>query len=126
MRHLEEVESVFNRACEVLKLRGFSFRPMNRQSPIKDLKKSFQLANINLKTKTVTIDIFTPRRRQPKKISAILALIAHEVAHYQKKPYRSRWRGRIITRMHYPVYYRQVNRNIKKFKKDRVLGEYYG
>lgn len=125
LTHTEEVEFVFKRSCEVLQLRDFSFRPMNRTKSVKSLKRSFRLASINLKTRLVTVDIYTPKRRQPKKISAVLALIAHELAHVQKPPYRSRFRGRMITRQHYPGYYRQVNRNVKKFKKDRVLGQYY-
>ncbi len=125
MSHLQLVEQVFLRACQVLGLAGFSFRPMNRTSPVKNPRKSFQVANINLKTRIVTIDIYTPRKRQPKKISAILALMAHELAHVQKSPYRSRFRGRMILRMHYPGFYRQVTRNVGKFKKDKELREYY-
>lgn len=125
MLHEQLVEYIFVRACQVLNLAGFSFRPMNRVAPVTNLKRSFQLANINLRTRIVTIDIYTPRRRQSKKISAILALIAHELAHAQKLPYRSRFRGRMILRMHYPGFYRQVTRNVKKFKKDKELREYY-
>jgi len=125
IEHNQEMELIFNRACEVLKLRDFSFRTMQRGEPVKDLKRRFVLGHTSFKTKTVTVDIYTAKKRQSKKISAILAVIAHELAHHQKPPYRQRWRGRIINRIHFPQFYRQVNRNVAKFKKDKVLGEYY-
>lgn len=75
--------------------------------------------------KTITIDIYTARLRKPKKISAILAVLAHEIAHHQKSPYRQRHNGRLITRYHYPKFYKQVNRNIVKFKKDSELKKFY-
>ena len=73
----------------------------------------------------ITIDIFTPKFRKPKAIASILRTLAHEVAHHQKPPYRSRFNGRIINRCHYPVFYRQVTRNIKKLRKDKVLSQYF-
>jgi hypothetical protein len=126
MTHQQQVELAFVRACQILKLADFSFRPMlGRRNGVKNLKKSYTLGHTNFKTKTVTIDIYTAKRRQPKKISAILSVVAHELAHHQKPPYRQRYRDRLINRIHYPEFYKQVNRNIGKFKKDKVLGEYF-
>src|SRR3989338_6990502 len=119
MTHEQSVELVFARACEVIKLTGFTFRPMlNRASSIKNTRRSYTLGRINLKTKRLTVDIYTAKKREPKKISAILAVIAHELAHHQKPPFRQRYRGRLINRIHYPSFYRQVKKNITKFKKD--------
>ena len=73
----------------------------------------------------IVIDIFTPRHRKPKAINSILRVLAHEIAHFQKPPYRQRYRGRLIVRQHYPIFYKQVNRNVEKFKKDKTLGEYF-
>jgi len=118
-------EFLFSRACEVLGLAGFKFQPMKRKTPIKDLKKSFRIAYINLKTKKLVLDLYTPRTRQPKKPSVLLRTLAHELAHYQKPPYRQLWRGKFINRAHYPRFYKQVNKNIQKFKKDKVLGQFF-
>jgi hypothetical protein len=116
---------LFERTCETLSLAGFHFQAMKRKSPIKDPKRSFRIAYINLKTKKVVLDLYSPRERRPKKPSVILRTLAHELAHCQKPPYRQLWRRKIINRSHYPAFYRQVNRNIKKFKKDKVLSQFF-
>ena len=87
--------------------------------------KNFTLGHTNLKNKTVTIDIYTPRFRKPKSYNSILRVMAHEIAHHQKLPYRQRYKGHLINRQHYPAFYKQVTKNIEKFKKDEVLGEYF-
>ncbi|MBI4359982.1 MAG: hypothetical protein HY564_02730 [Candidatus Jacksonbacteria bacterium] len=126
MNHEQQIILLFNRACKILKLAGFTFRPMiGRISAVSDIKRSYRLGHTNLKTRTVTVDIYTARLRKPKKMSAILAVIAHELAHHQKKPYRQRYRGRWINRIHYPSFYRQVKKNMEKFKKDAMLGRYF-
>lgn len=127
MSQEQEVLFVFNRACEILKMRGFIFRPMiGRVNAVKNIRRSYTLGHTNLKTKIITVDIFTAKRRHPKKISAILAVIAHELAHHQKPPFRQRYRGKWINRIHYPSYYARVKKNMEKFKKDDMLGEYFG
>ena len=78
-----------------------------------------------MRTGVVTLDIYTARKRTPKKISAILSVLAHEIAHHQKPPYRQWHRGRWIIRQHYPDFYRQVNKNIYIMKKDALLGRYF-
>jgi len=126
MSYFKQTQAVFKRACQVLGVSGFTFRAMTgRRKPVKKNCRKFTLAHTNLKTKTVTIDIYTPRRRQPKKMSAILHLIAHELAHHQKPPFRQRYQGRWINRQHYPDFYQQVKKNIQKFKKDQLLKLYY-
>ncbi len=107
-------------------MRGFTFRPMLvRKVAVTDVKRAYRLGHTNLKTKIVTVDIYTARLRKPKKMSAILAVIAHELAHHEQKPYRQRYRGRWINRIHYPSFYRQVKKNMEKFKKDALLGRYF-
>lgn len=125
MEQEELVNSLFVHACKLLKLTGFKFQVMKRIKPIKNPKSSYRISYINLKTKKVVIDIYTPRLRQPKKPSVILRIIAHELAHWQKPPYRQRWRGRTINRIHYPAFYRQVKRNIQIFKKDEFLSQFF-
>ena len=88
-------------------------------------KKSYVVGRINLKTKTITLDLYTAKKREPKKISSILRVLAHEIAHIQKPPYQQRYRGKLIIRKHYPRFYRQVNKNIEIIRKDEVVGEYF-
>ena len=123
-QHEKTVLYIFNQACNVLKVTGFRFRVMRRKAPI-NTEKNYTLGYTNLKTKVIVLDILTPKRRQPKSINTLLRIIAHELAHHQKPPYRQRFRGRIINRSHYPSFYKQVNKNIKKFKKDKELGQYF-
>ena len=115
---------LFKHSCEALDLTGFKFQPMKRQKAV-DPKKSFRIAYINLKKRKLVLDLYTPRTRQPKKPSVILRTLAHELAHCQRPPYRQLWRGKIINRAHYPKFYKQVNKNIEKFKKDKVLGQFF-
>ena len=97
---------------------------MKRKALIKK-GSGFAIARTNLKTKLITIDILTPRKRQPKKIASILRTLCHEAAHHQKKPFRQRFKGHWITRQHYPRFYKQVKRNIEKLKNNKVLKNYF-
>lgn len=120
----KQVAEIFEKACKVLRVTGFSFRAMRRKAPVNTLK-SYTNGYINLKTKVVCLDILTPKKREPKSINSLLRVIAHELAHFQKPPYRQFYRFRWITRQHYPAFYKQVNKNIEKIKKDRELGGYF-
>ena len=122
--HEHHVREVINYALRMMKMKGFLFRVMRRNGPVKK-NAGYVEGHTSLASKTIVIDIYTARLRKPKKISAILAVLAHEIAHHQKPPYRQWHRGRWITRMHYPKFYKQVNKNIAKFKKDKVLRGYY-
>jgi hypothetical protein len=129
MTHEEKIEIIFTRLGEVFNLHGFSFRTMRRKvdeegKGVLDLKKSYTLAYTNLKTKMTTIDIYTPRHRRPKALRSILNILAHEIAHHQKMPYRQFYRGKWINRQHYPAFYKQVQKNIKKIEKDKILKEF--
>jgi len=126
MLHEQKIKIIFARVAGIFNLNGFKFKTMQRQLDqqgrgILNLKKSYCLAHTNLKTKTITIDIYTPRFRRPKSIKSILNILAHEIAHHQKPPFRQRFRGRYIIRQHYPSFYRQVNKNIQIIKRDKIL-----
>ena len=121
----QKVQNICDHVLNLFGLNRLKFRPMRRQNNRVNTKRGFVIGRTNLKTGLITIDIWTPKFRKPKKISSILRTLAHEAAHHQKPPYRSRFRGRIITRSHYPIFYRQVTRNINKLKKDKVLGVYF-
>lgn len=121
--HIENCLEIFNRVCKVLKCKSFVILPMQRKA-LKN-PKSCTLGYINFQKKKIVIDVFTPARGQPKAYPSIMRTLAHEVAHIQKPPYRSRYKGHMINRQHYPAFYRQVTRNIKKLKKDKELSHYF-
>ncbi len=130
MTQEEKIQRIFTRLCGIFKLKNFKLKFMRRQVDergrgVLNLKGSYNLAHADLKNKTITIDIYTPRHRKPKAINSILRVLTHEIAHWQKLPYRQRFRGRIIIRQHYPAFYRQVNKNIEMIKKDELLGQYF-
>ncbi|MBU4257453.1 hypothetical protein KJ586_00945 [Patescibacteria group bacterium] len=125
MNHEQIAQAACDRALAALNIKNLRFRPMKRKNNRVNTRRGYVIGRTNLKTGLITIDIFTPKFRKPKKISSILRTLAHEAAHHQKPPYRQRHRGRIIARQHYPIFYRQVNRNILKLKKDKILSEYF-
>ena len=126
----KNVEIIFSRLCQLFKLSGWKLKFMQRHLDeqgrgILNLKKTFKLAHVNLKNKTISLDIYTPRHRKPKAINSILRILAHEIAHSQKPPFRQHFHGRTIIRQHYPEFYQQVNKNIEKIKKDRNMAKYF-
>lgn len=125
MSNEEIIQTLFPHICKILKADGLHFRPMRRTKEI-NTKKSYVVGRINLKTKTITLDLYTAKKREPKKIASILRVLAHEIAHIQKPPYYQRYRGRLIVRKHYPRFYKQVNKNIEAMKKDEKTREYFG
>ena len=130
MTHEQIISTIFSRLRDIFNLKDFQFKTMRRQIDsdgrgIINLKKSYVLAHTNLKTKSITIDIYTPRHRKPKSLKSVLNILAHEISHHQKPPFRQIWHRRIIARQHYPEFYSQVNKNIEKIKKDEVLKKFY-
>lgn len=128
--HEQNVALIFARLSEIFNLKDFQFKIMRRQineegRGVLNLKKSYVLAHTNLKNKTITIDIYTPRHRKPKSLKSIINILAHEIAHHQKMPFRQLFRRRIIIRQHYPEFYKQVGENIEKIRKDVVLARYF-
>ncbi|MFH1456924.1 MAG: hypothetical protein ABIF17_02290 [Patescibacteria group bacterium] len=129
MTHEEKIEKICARLGEIFNLNNFTFKTMRRQIDedgrgVLNLKKSYTIAYTNLKTKTITIDIYTPRHRKPKAIKSILNILAHEIAHHQKMPFRQFHNGKWIIRQHFPAFYKQVNKNIKIIESDKILNKY--
>jgi hypothetical protein len=127
MSHEEICQRIFEEACRCLRMKkGFTFLPKTVRKGDGEAK-AYTLGYTDLKSKLVVIDIYTRKLKKQKKYSSILAVMAHELAHHQKKPYRQydRRRKRWINRIHYPEFYEQVNKNIAKFKKDKVLKQFY-
>ena len=124
MTHEKIVQKACGRALKILKLSKLRFKPMKRKNLV-NTKRGFVIGRISLKTGLVTIDIWTPKKQEPKKISSILRTLCHEAAHEQKKPYKQRFKGHWIIRQHYPRFYRQVKRNILALKRDKKLGKLF-
>lgn len=125
LNYEQKISELFDRACAVLKMRNLSVKFME-QGRVVNTKNSFAVGKASLAKRIITLDIYTPKFRKPKSINGILRVIAHEIAHYQKPPFRQRYRGHLIARKHYPAFYRQVNKNIIKIKKDPALGQFFG
>ena len=121
MNHDDLVTKKCNEALELLGFGSLKFNIMRQQQDCVNTKHGFIVGKTNLKTGLVSIDIWTPKKRRPKKVTSILRTLCHEVAHHQKRPFRQRWHGHIINRIHYPIFYRQVQRNINKLKKKNFL-----
>jgi len=122
--YLKQVEQIFNHVCIILKVKDFKLRIMQRRGPVNNLN-GYTLAYTKLEEKVIVMDILTPKRRQPRSVNSILRLLAHEIAHHQKPPYRQRYRGRWIIRQHYPQFYKQVNKNVDKLKKHKLFRQYF-
>ena len=130
MNHQSLVQAVCDQALQLIKsssnkLIPLKFRPMIRKNNRVNTRQGYAIGRTNLKTGLITIDIFTPKFRKPKAIASILRILAHEIAHHQKPPYRSKFRHKTIIRRHYPAFYKQVNKNILKFKKDKRLSNLF-
>jgi len=126
MTHETIVQKVCNSALEILEVgEKIKFRPMRRKDNRVNTKRGFVIGRTNLRTGLITIDIYTPKKREPKKISSILRTLCHEVAHHQKMPFRQRFRGKWIARQHYPEFYDQVSKNIEKLRKNEELKRYF-
>ena len=122
--HEQKVLEVFDRLAAVLKMPKLKLRFMNQNRKV-NTKGSYTEGHASLSKRVITVDIYTPKFRKPKSINSIIRVLAHEIAHYQKPPYRQRYRGHLITRQHYPAFYRQVTKNINKIKRDKILKEYF-
>ncbi len=125
MSHEQLVQFVCDNALKLLKATKIHFRPMRRKNNRVNTKYGYIIGRTNLKTGLITIDIFTPKKREPKKLSSILRTLCHEVAHHQKRPFIQRHKGRWINRQHFPTFYRQVNKNIEILKGDEMLSGYF-
>ncbi|MFA7169932.1 MAG: hypothetical protein WC178_03695 [Candidatus Paceibacterota bacterium] len=126
MTHEEICQRIFDHACRCLKMKGFTFQPKVVRTG-DGYVQSYKLGYTNLASKLVVIDIYTQKLKKPKKYSSILSVMAHELAHHQQKPYRQLdlRRRKWINRIHYPEFYQQCNKNIEKFKKDKILKQFY-
>jgi len=120
-----EVQHICDEALKILGAGKLRFSPMKRKNNRVNTKRGFVIGRTNLKTGSITIDIFTPKKREPKKISAILKTLCHEVAHHQKPPYKQFYKFKWINRQHYPEFYEQVTDNIERLKRNNIFKKYF-
>jgi len=119
-KYPEFVQLIFTHVIESIFSLDYKFRVINRRS-----ERQRVLGYINFRKKIIALDIFTEKKREPKSINALLRVIAHEIAHIQKPPYRQLHKGRFINRQHYPAFYTQVTKNVETIKKDVYLQNYF-
>ncbi len=119
--HEEKIDILFKIACKRLKMPHLVWKPMRgRKTPV-NVARSYSMGYIDMEKGVITLDIYTPRRREPKSLKSLLRIMAHEIAHLQKPPYRQRYKGRWITRQHYPRFYKQVNKNTDRLLRDKEI-----
>ncbi len=123
--HDQICQNIFQRACKILGLQNFSLQTIGQAASLQKSKNRYILGSTKLKQKLVRVKIYTPKTGKQKKYSSILSVIAHELAHHQKPPYRQFFQGRWINRIHYPEFYNQVKKNIFIFKSDPILSKLY-
>lgn len=124
-RHEALVEHVFRRACIVLDIPGFELRPLRRRVRGTGKLRSYRLGYTKLGEKRITVDLYTPRTVQPRKLDAILRVIAHELAHHQAPPRLMRRGFRLLRMAHHPPFWNQYRKNVTSLASDDMLGPYF-
>jgi hypothetical protein len=124
-RHEALVEHLFQRACLILEMPGFELRPLRRRVRGTGKLRSLRLGYTKLGERKMTVDLYTPRTMQPRKIDAILRVIAHELAHHQAPPRVYRRGFRFIRMIHHPPFWTQVKKNVAIMMKDELLASYF-
>lgn len=124
-KHLNHVDKLFLRACLILNVKNATWKPMTGRTAPVNTARDYSEGYTDIERREVTLDIFTPKRRDPRSSNGLLRLIAHELAHIQKPPYKERYKGRWINRIHYPEFYEQVNKNVDLLKQDAEFRGYF-
>lgn len=124
-RHEALVEHLFKRSLVVLNLPGFEFRPMRRRVRGRGVLRSVVYGYTRLDAKLITIDLYTPRTMKPRKMNAILRVIAHELAHHQQPPKLYRRWFRLVRMIHHPAFWTQYKKNVKQLQQDELLKFYF-
>jgi len=124
-RHEALVEHLFKRTLAVLNLPGFELRPLRRRVRGTGKLRSFAYGYTRIGVKLVTIDLYTPRTMKPRKMDAILRVIAHELAHHQQPPRLYRKWFRLVRLIHHPAFWTQYKKNVKQLQQDELLKSYF-
>lgn len=124
-QHEALVEQLFQRACVILGMEGFELRPLRRRVRGVGKLRSLRLGYTRIGEKRVTIDLYTPRTSQPRKIDAILRVICHELAHHQAPPRIIRKWFRARRSIHHPEFWKQCKDNVALLSRDEMLAPYF-
>jgi len=124
-RHEAHVEHLFRRVCHILDMPGFELKPLRRRVRGRGKLRSYALGYTKLGTKSITIDLYTPRTMKTRKMDAILRVICHELAHHQSPPRIVRRWLHLVRMIHHPQFWAQVKKNVEALQKDEVLAEYF-
>lgn len=124
-RHEALVEHLFQRASNLFGMSGFELRPLRRRVRGTGKLYSLRLGYTKLGEKRITVDLYTPRTMQPRKMDAILRVVAHELAHHQAPPRLYRHGFRFIRKIHHPSFWKQYKDNVILMTKDDLLGPYF-
>lgn len=124
-KHEALMEHLFHRICIILHMPGFEIKPLRRRVRGKGKLRSYALGYTRLDSKIITIDFYTPRTSIPRKIDAILRVIAHELAHHQEPPKIFQSWFRRVRKIHHPAFWKQVKKNVTLLQQDEVCGVYF-
>lgn len=124
-RHEALVEHLFRRACLVLDLPGFELRPLRRRVRGRGKLRSYALGYTKIGEKRITVDLYTPRTMQPRRMDAILRVICHELAHHQAPPRMYRHWFRYVRLIHHPQFWKQYKKNVAVLAGDEILGKFF-
>jgi hypothetical protein len=124
-RHEQLVEHAFRRACALFEMPGFELRPLRRRARGRGKLYSLRLGYTKIGERKMTVDLYTPRTMQPRKMDAILRVIAHEFAHHQAPPCIARRGFRLVRYAHHPAFWKQCKENVAMMERDELLGAYF-
>ncbi len=124
-KHEAIVDHLFGRVCAILEMRGFVLRPLRRRKRGVGRFRSITYGYTKIGDTLVTIDLYTPRTMQPRKMDAILRVICHELAHHQSPPAVCRIGWRRVRLAHHPRFWEQYKRNVRQCAEDDLLCRYF-
>lgn len=124
-KHEAIVEHLFQRCLLVLNMPGFELKPLRRRKRGTGKFRSLTYGYTVPGEKWVTIDLYTPKTMKPRKLDAILRVIAHELAHHQKPPKYYRQWFKLVYMVHHPPFWTQYKKNVAMLERDEVLSIYF-
>jgi hypothetical protein len=124
-KHEALVSHLFGRICGVLNMRGYDLRPLRRRRRGVGKFRSITYGYTKIGGTLVTIDLYTPRTMQPRKMDAIIRVICHELAHHQSPPAIVRIGWKRVRMIHHPKFWDQYRANVSKCCEDELLKVYF-
>ncbi len=123
--HEALVDHLFNRCCILLEMRGFELKPLRRRKRGTGKFRSITYGYTQPGENWVVIDLYTPRTMKPRKLDAIIRVIAHELAHHQKPPCVCLVGWKLKRLIHHPAFWKQYKKNVELLSQDVLLSQYF-